>query len=265
MADDTSDSVQPPAVAAETPAARRTEASAPDLDDVEVLSRFLAGLLLLGSDELLRRLRDLQRAINANPDILWQTPGRGRGTALDPILDLTMGLYMRGQRKMVQGVRRGFSLSVGATNWFLTTADRLTDNRLARPFRRRLAMRLDRAQDQVRAIRSEGRSERQQSRLLAAATVSQIVDDMITYISEDPEFNRVLQNQLSRQSKGMAGVVADNSRALTVASDNLAERVVRKLLHLPPRQALPPSPFVGEPQTMYSLDVGIAGEDYDEP
>jgi hypothetical protein len=171
---------------------------------------------------------------------------------------------MRGQRKVVQGARRGVHSSLQATNWFLTKADRWTDNRLARPLRRRIAARLGRAEKEVKRIRWEGRLERQQSRLLATATVSQMIDDLMAYISDDPEFNRVIQEQFGRQSKGVASVVVDNARTMTVATDNLAERALRKLLRLTPRQALPPSPFEGEPQAMYSLDPESQARGYDE-
>jgi len=253
------------AVVIEAGAGQEGGSREPGVEDLQVLSRLLAGLLLLGGDELMRRLQDLQRAIDANPDLLWRDQGPDQGKALDPVLDLVLGLYMRGQRRVVRGARRGVGSSLQAANWLLTKADRWTDNRLARPFRRRVAARLGQAEKEVKRIRWEGRLERQQSRLLATATVSQMIDDLMAYISDDPEFNRVIQEQFGRQSKGVASVFVDNARTMTVATDNLAERVLRRLLRLTPRPALPQSPFEGKPQTMYALDPESQARGYDEP
>jgi hypothetical protein len=219
----------------------------------------LAGTLLLGSEELTKRLRYLQHEIQRNPDLLWRYGGPEDDGVLEALQDLAMGLYMRGQRAVTWGVRSGFHRSLDGANWAVATVDRWTDNRLARPFRRRIGARLDGLARRARRLQVEGNLEKRNARLLATATINLIIEEMIDHIADEPALNQVIQEQMSQQSRGLANVVADTAREAAVATDNFSERLVRRLLRLTPREKLPPSPYEGRLQTMYSLESQADG------
>jgi len=234
----------------------------PGLDSAQLLSRMVAGTLLFGSAELTQRLRVLQREIQANPELLWRYSGPEGDGVLEAFQDLAMGLYMRGQRTLSRGVRSGLYQSLNMANWAVTKVDRWTDNRLARPFRRRIQARVDGLARRARRLRVEGNLEKRNSRLLATATFNVIIEDMIDYIADEPALNQVIQDQMSHQSRGLANVVADTARDGAVATDDFSERLVRRLLRLTPREDLPPSPYEGKLQTMYSAQSLTKVEDH---
>jgi hypothetical protein len=80
---------------------------------------------------------------------------------------------------------------------------------------------------------------------------SLLMDYIIQRASESPELAELIQTQLNQQATGLTGVVADNARALTLIGDGILEAVIRRILRQTPRQMLPPSPLVGQSQTMY--------------
>ncbi len=106
---------------------------------------------------------------------------------------------------------------------------------------------------------SEGRREEQKARLLADNTVSEIIDEVLDFVSESPEVEQLIKDMIGQQSAGLAGVVTDNTRSVTVAGDYLLETVARRLLRRKPRQELPPSPLAGDQQEMYSADTSETG------
>jgi hypothetical protein len=227
----------------------------PGLDSTQLLSRMVAGVLLFGSAELTQRLRVLQREIQANPELLWRYGGPEGDGVLEAFQDLAMGLYMRGQRTVSRGVRRGVYRSLNTANWAVTKVDGWTNNRLTRPVRRRIGRRVEGLARRAKRLRVEGNLEKRNARLLAPATINLIIEEMIDYIADEPALNEVIQEQMSQQSRGLANVVADTARDAAVATDGFSERLVRRLLRLTPREDLPPSPYEGKLQTMYSAQA----------
>ena len=233
-----------------------------EFEDLQLLSRLLVGLLLTGSNQLMQIVRDLQREIEADPGLLTQDVYADDETTLDLLRYLAIGLLARGQKRLARGVSKGIRLSLSATGWTLRTLDRWTDNRFTRPFRRPIESGLWNLEQDADLIIKEGRLEEQNARLLAGQTVGEIIDELLDFMSENPDLAEFIQELIGRQSVGLAGVVRDNARQVSSTGDYIAEGVVRRLLRRRARREMPPSPLMGKPQTMYSLE-GPAGGGYD--
>jgi len=244
------------------------EKSHPNLTEVgseslELLTRFLIGVLVLGSDELLQRLRAAQREIEANGDVLTQRTQSDDKTAATLLRHLTIGLAMRGQRRIARAAYKGFRFSVSGGNRILGTLDRLTDNRFVRPLRNPVDSLLSNVDRELDLVITEGRLEEQNSRTLAQEGVDGIVDDLLVYISENPELDDFIRRLIGQQSVGLAGVARDNTRQLSVTTDAALEGAVRRVLRLKPRKEMPRSPLMGNPQTMYALETERQEKDHD--
>jgi len=220
-------------------------------EDLQLLSRFLMGLLILGSEELVQRLRALQEQIEAEATVVDQDVTAGGESAWDLVRYMTVGLLVRSQKRIARGVHNGVLFSLGTADWAAGKLDRWTGNRLMRPFRRPVESRWRRLKQQAGQVIEEGRLEEQNSRLLASQGVDEIIDEILEYMSHNPELARLIREQIAAQSAGLAEVVASNTRQATVAGDDTVEGMIRRLLRQKPRGALPPSPFLGKPQTMY--------------
>ncbi len=224
-----------------------------EFEDLQLLSRLLVGLLLTGSDQLMQIVRDLQGEIEADPGLLTPVVADDE-TTLDLLRYLTIGLLARGQKRVARGINKGIRLSLSATGWTLRTLDRWTDNRFTRPFRRPIESRLRNLEQETDLIIKEGRLEEQNARLLAGRTVGEIIDELLDFMSENPDLAEFIQELIGRQSVGLAGVVRDNARQVSSTADYIAEGVARRLLRRRSRRDMPPSPLMGKPQTMYSLE-----------
>jgi hypothetical protein len=226
-----------------------------DRGDLELLTRFLTGILLLGGDGFMQRLREVRGDLGANPDFMAQPASLNGASTRDLARYLAIGLARRGQGRLEQGVRRGFDLSLGTASWAFGLVNRATDNWLMRPVRRPVESRLRRLDRESVRVIHEGKLEEQKSKLLAQETVSEIIDEVIDFVAENPEAAAWIQDILAGQSVGLATAMRDNARQLTASSDGLAEAVARRILRRPPRQELPPSPLAGKPQTMYAPET----------
>ncbi len=237
-----------------------------DGNDLELLTRFLVGIVLLGGDVLMQRIREVQGELVAHPDVMAQPASLDKASARDLARYLAIGLTVRGQNLLLKGVRRGFNLSLGTASWSLGWLDRATDNRLMRPFRRPVESRLQRLDRETGQVIREGQLEELKGRLLAQEAVMEIIDDVIEFVAENPEASAWIQQVIGGQSIGLATAMRDNARQLTVSSDGLAESMARRILRRTPRQALPPSPLAGRPQTMYDPETAAKMvEEHEQP
>lgn len=232
-------------------------------ESVELLTRFVIGILVLGSDELLQRLRASQPENEANGDVLTQGTRSDGETATTLLRHLTIGLAMQGQRRIARSAYKGLRLSVSGGNRLLRTLDRLTDNRLARPLRKPVESLLSNADRELDLVIAEGRLEEQNSRMLAQEGVDGLVDDLLVYISENPELDEFVRRLIGQQSAGLAGVARDNTRQLSVTTDAALEGAVRRVLGLKQRKDMPRSPLMGNPQTMYAPEPERQETDHD--
>jgi hypothetical protein len=189
----------------------------------------------------------------------------GDESAADLVRYVGLGMFARGQKKVLGGIRSGFQLTLSSASWLLRTADTATDNRLARPVRRRMEARLRSIEHSLEEYLAEGRREEAQSRALASETVDVMMGEIFDYIARDPEIAAFVRDLVGQQSLGLAGVVSDNARKVSSTGDDLVEGVIRRLLRRKPRRELPPSPLQGAPQTMYDLEAQPQGTDPHEP
>lgn len=252
-----------PAVEQSTTDTSQWAATELDLESVQLLTRFLMGAAFMYGDELFERLRHFQQEIDAEPWVLEGDSDLDLASNVALLRYLAIGLYARGQRMVGNGVQRAFRAAVGTTSRALGRADRLTDNPLTGPIRRRMAARVQAFGKGTAQIIREGQREEQVSRRLAGQTINEIIDEVLDYVAENPEIQASIRYLVAQQGVGLANVVADNSRTVTVAADYVAERLVRRILRRTPRAELPPSPLTGIPQTMYQAEVPKTGEDND--
>ena len=228
------------------------QAAGGEYGDVELLARLLVGLVYLGSDELRLRLRSI------GPDVAAEVEIHGYAAPQDETMAqmvsyLALGACLRGGRRLVRRVRWGLDRSRQAAGWALGTADRLTRNRLARPLRQPLERWFWTTLSEGQQAITQGRCEAQTSRLLAGRTVEQLVDDFIEAIIENPELMASVQRLVRQESAGLTGTLVGNTRQITTSADDLAENIVRRLLHRGPRPALS-LPQAGAGQDEYEVD-----------
>jgi hypothetical protein len=234
----------------------RVEASTGlEFERLQLLTRLLLGSLSQGSGELMERLRDLEREIQAEPDLPGQESGPVDETVYDLLRYLGIGLLARGETQIGRRARRGYYFSLGVTSWFIEQVDRATDNVLVRPVRRPIESRIRNLWEQIGLVAEEGKQEEQTARLLTRRAVFVTLDELVDSLAESPELADLIKRQTAQRSAGLGQVAVDNTRRATVRADDLAEGLVRRLLRRRPRQELPRSPLLGEPQTMYSLEA----------
>lgn len=234
-----------------------------DLEGVQLLSRFLMGTVLTGGDALMQRLRFFQEQVEAEPWLLISDNNLDQESTTALLRYLAIGLYLRGQKRVGHGVRRGFRFALGTASWALGGVNRLTSTRLTRSLRRSASARARDWAEETVQIMEEGRREEQNARLLAGQTIDEIIDEVVEYLAENPDMQASIRHLIGQQSVGLANVMADNARSVSASADNIAESVVRRILRRTPRRQLPPSPLTGQAQTMYSPEVPSLAEDGD--
>jgi hypothetical protein len=227
-----------------------------EFENLQLLSRLVIGFLFLGGDELMQRLRFLQRQIDVEPRLSGTGVRPEEESTLDFMRHLAVGLFVRGEKTVARGVQTGVGLSLGTAGRLLGGLNRLTDSRLTRPLRRSIGARLRGLGDEALQISDEGRREEENARLLAGRTMADVIDEVLAYVVEDPELYRVITQQVGEQGMGLANLVTNNTRSAGASGDLRAEQVVRRILRRTPRRQLPPSPLLGKPQTMYTPRPG---------
>jgi hypothetical protein len=235
-----------------------------DADRAQLLMRLLIGALVAGGGTLVQRLEDLQEEILADPGLLRRDAYAEVETSRDALRYMAIALLIRGEKRVANGIRSGYNLSLDTARWVLRRLDRLTDNRLARPARRRVAARTRTWGQEAALLVEEGKREEQISKVLAAESVGLLIDEVMDYVAENPELDRLIAELVGQKSAGLATVVVDNTRSLTAMADDVTEGVLRRLLRRRPRRALPPSPLEGKPQRMYAPETVVEGVDVDD-
>ena len=226
----------------------------------QLLTRFLVGLVLLGSDELLARLRVVETELEAGARGEFMAEGETMGELLGY---LALGTFLRGQRGLSRRIRRGIRLSMETAGWTLGMLNRLTDTPLGRPFRQPVERRFWHLMQEGQKAIGEGRRGTQNARLLAGRTLAQITGDLMAYIIEDPELMALIRRQVVEQSTGLAETATDSARQLGAGADAAIESAVRRLLRRQPRRDLPPSSLPADPQRVYARQTSLGENDDD--
>jgi hypothetical protein len=208
------------------------------------VSRFLVGLLLLGSDQLAQGLGGArQLKTEALPE---------EETSSEVLRYLALGLLARGQRRAGRRLRTVYYASVGTASWTYDKLNRWTDNRLLRPLRNPVEARLQGWWEEAAQIVEEGKREEQDSRALATESVGSVVENIFDQVAESEEVDRLIKELVGQKSVSFASSLVDNVRTLTAIADDAFDGALRRLLRRTPRRDLPPSPLEGQPQTMYA-------------
>jgi hypothetical protein len=221
------------------------------VDDAQLVSRLVVGLLLFGGEELLLRLRSAQQRIEAGGELAAGDVIPQDETMTEVLGYLALGMAMRGQRRLARMVKRGVRLSLNAAGWTLGALNRVTDNRLARPLRAPVERRMWGLVIDGQSAIQEGRQEVAVSRKVADETLGELVEEVIQTLAENPELTSAIQRVMVGQGAGLTGTMVGSARELSVSADDLTEGMVRRLLRRKPRGELAPSPLVGQPLTMY--------------
>lgn len=266
LADNTVDAdnnqVVAPGITTDADSSQPGQPTTAEFEKMQLLSRFLLGIALVGSDGFLSLLRDMQLDIQAAPDLIERTIAPGSYTRSEAMRYLGIGLFVRGQKRIARGIRWGVQTSLSTAGWAFNRLNRAADNQLTRPVRRPLESQAESLARELRPIIEEGRFEEQNARLLAGETVSEMIDQILDFVANNPELQDFITDLIGHQSTSLASVVGDNARQLSVVSDNLAEGVMRGIFRRKPRREMPPSPLLGQPQTMYELEMeDIQGKD----
>jgi hypothetical protein len=230
-------------------------------DDVRMLSRITLGATLIAAEQALGRLRRYDRSVQSVPGQLVPDDDLRNESTVSLVRYLAVGVLTHGQRWAIRSAQNGLMLSVATAQWAVERLDSLTNRWFMRPLRAPVESRVRRLGDRVTDYMRTGKREEQQGRLLVNEAAADIIDELVVYISENPEVASLVREIVGGQGASMASVVVDQSRQVSAAADTAAERVVRRLLRLTPRKDLPSSPLAGHAQTMYELDAGPEGED----
>ncbi|HSO27720.1 MAG TPA: hypothetical protein VLS48_06590 [Anaerolineales bacterium] len=235
-------------------------------DAVELYTRLMLGLIILGGDELLKRLRMFQVEIAQRPDLQARFNNLDQESGSDLLRYLLVGGLARGRRKAAGFFQAGVNFSFRSAARALNLFYDITDNFVLRPLQRPVDALLIGSEDIAHSLVDEGRVVEQQGRLLANLTVHQVIDEFIDTISENEQLAQLVRAQIGQQSIGLAEVVVDNSRRISSAADGLLEGFVRRVLRLRTRRELPASPLAGQPQVMYLPDDEAASTpNFDPP
>lgn len=229
-----------------------------DLDDARLVTRAAVGLLTEGVEYFIKQMREAQAEIDADPQMLLATLKRSPETRSDLLRYLVIGAVLAGERQASQALETGLQVTAQTTGFVAGLFDRFTDNPLLRPVRGpvegwRLA-----ATTTLETWMQQGRIEEQNGRVVLTRTVTETIDDVISYISDAEELAALVGEQINQQGSSVVGVALDTGRTATLVTDTMIERFARRLLRRPQRDELPASPLSGKPQDMYTAEKRVS-------
>lgn len=231
-----------------------------ELDDAHLLTRAAVGLLTEGIEYFLNNMREAQAAIDADPQQLLPASKRGPETRTDLLRYLVIGAVLAGERQASTALENGLQATAQSAGFVAGVLDRLTDNPLLRPARAPVDGVMQTLAATLEQWVKQGRIEEQNGRIVLKRTVTETIDDIITYISDAEELATLVSDQINQQGATVAGIALETGRAATLVTDTVVERFVRRLLRRPQRDSLPVSPLYGKPQDMYTSDKRVATE-----
>lgn len=225
------------------------ESADPEFDAYMAVIRMLIGGTIEGAAALTRRLELWEAELNAaegepQPGEIQRSGDVARYMLVG--MALSAGDSVRRQTvKLAQASDVLFRFSG-------SMAQPLVDNRLTgivgRPLDRAFNRLVERGQKSVNRWVERGRNEEPGARRLARKTYLEFVDEFIDHLAENEELADLVQEQ----SVSLASEAVDEFRSRTVSADEVAEKLVRRLLRRPPRHELPAPPDI--------ITQAVAGE-----
>ncbi len=210
-----------------------------DNRSLQLITRFAAGAVILGLEELVKRGQRWEEA--APPEVLT---GEGAATSGGDTDGALIRYWILG---MVSSARRSaWGLAVDAleapgsvVGVVGRSTDRVLGSWLFRPVRQPVSSAVNGVLNRIAGVSeswiAEGREEERISRWIAENGIDEIVNDVIAMISKNPELADLVSDQLKGQSADIVSNVADTSRRLSAVTDDVAETFVRRLLRRGPR------------------------------
>jgi hypothetical protein len=219
------------------------QAPTPASGTLRSITRLVIGGVLLGTDELMRRLPEWEREaalLSTNQErVAIATSVQGENAQPDrrdiptgQTLSVLVGLFFESQTYLNKGVK-----ALGRVEravWRLSTPVRkpLENSRALAPARRRYERLAEHGETEVARWVELGRTEEQHSRALAQTALGNTVYESIGQVVQDPRLETIVQER----GVTLAGEVADEVRGRTVSGDALLENVARRLFRRAPRE-----------------------------
>ncbi len=204
----------------------------PALENLKLLLRLVIGGGAEAVDELMRRVKERQTAIEQNSTGVM-TIVSGDETDLDRLRYLLLGLLFEAPHRMVSRLSVARQRAWKAANLIDHLFSPFTNNVLMQGMRRRHEARVARIEALFERLIDVGRSEETAGRRLARDTAGAAMDEFFAYLAQNPELRQILQ----QQSVGLTDEVVDQLRDRAAAADTLVDRIAGAILRRPPSPA----------------------------
>jgi len=224
------------------------------------ITNLVTGFVLLGSEQFAKTLQNAQQNIESSEDLSTSEYIHADEDEITQVRYLIIGSLNKVQKGLAKRTQKGIQTTVQTSGTLLSTFYALTDNPFLRPIRKPVDKVLSEVARNVDQTLREGREEEVRSKALAKETTDELMDQVMAYVSHNPEMANMIQDIVGSQSLGMVKMIMDGVADRTAYYDAMIESFVRKVLHLTPRAKLPPSPIAGKRQYMY-LPEGYAPDE----
>ena len=228
------------------PVPDRPAAPIEPFDALRSTTRVLVGLALFGGDELLKILQMSERDFDALPPDPEELAERIRTSPTgqhvpDEIRHALIGLAFELQDQVRLNTPRMLATADQIISGVTQPAQSILNRipivgSLSKSLGLQYGAMQKRGEDRLQRWIAIGQREEARSRVLADQTLTQIVNDVIGYLADKPE----VQKLITGQSTGLAVEVLDEVRERTVSGDSFLEGIVRSVLRKAPRAELPP-------------------------
>lgn len=222
----------PPATA-ERSSIRATDDS---FDATLAVLRLLIGGLLVGGDELRRRLRQWEAtahsvpsttALQTVPQSLRHAPGSA--SLRYALIGMLFDTETRMRQRFSTMLGRFARLSEETEYLYVTSVEPALSQTPLDPVLMRLDEMLYAARGAVDRWTTRGWLEEQRSRGIARQATVSVVDELFDYMARNPQVRELIE----QQGTSLAGEAVDEVRERTASADMWLERFTRSLLHRP--------------------------------
>jgi hypothetical protein len=207
------------------------EAAHDSFDTTSSALRLLIGGLLVGADELRRRLQQWEATAHSAPSAtVQQTVPQSLRHAPASLRYAFIGMLFETETRMRQQLSTALTrlarLSEETEYLYVTTVEPALSQTPLDPVLMRLDEMLFKAGAAVERWTARGWIEEQQSRGMARQASVSVVDELIDYMARNPEVRELIE----QQGVSMAGEAVDEVRERTASADMWVERLTRSLL-----------------------------------
>ena len=198
--------------------------------------RLLIGGVLLGAEELRRRLREWEAAAHSVPSATaLQTVPQSLRHAPGPaslryaLIGMVFETETRMRQRFSTMLERFSRLSEETRYLFVTSVEPTLSQTPLDPVLMRLDEMFYVTRDAVDRWTARGWLEEQQSRGMARRATISVVDELFDYMARTPQIRELIE----QQGTSLAGEAVDEVRERTASADMWLERFTRSLLHRP--------------------------------